>query len=180
MIFTYRTDSSNFLAMPLRLYDFSTHIRLIPHFAGSGSVLQHHGCELSLGLTGDVDWLRAIILYACYEMKSSCVSTIGLGGKLHISIAWHLSLNENNVDFKLTDDIFSAIQKPTILLSSEMYMYIYKYHGKKTVDGWSKSKSVICKAWFTKRIHKTMCSSNNEVPSVTNKLQESVVKNFAH
>ena len=55
MIFTYRTDSSNFLAMPLRLYDFSTHIRLIPHFAGSGSVLQHHGCELSLGLTGDVD-----------------------------------------------------------------------------------------------------------------------------
>ena len=55
MLFAYLTDSSNFLAMPLRLSDLSTHIRLIPHFAGSGSVLQHHGCELSLGLTGDVD-----------------------------------------------------------------------------------------------------------------------------
>ena len=165
--------------MPLRLYDFSTHIRLIPHFAGSGSVLQHHGCELSLGLTG-------CRLIACYHPVRLLRNEIQLceyhraGGKtayiyrLTFITEWKQRWLQTYWWYFLSN---TKAYNPFIVGNVHVYLQIPR---EKTVDGWSKSKSVICKAWFTKRIHKTMCSSNNEVPSVTNKLQESVVKNFAH
>ena len=40
---TYLTASNNFLAMPFLLSDLNTQILLMPHLAGSGSVLQHQG-----------------------------------------------------------------------------------------------------------------------------------------